>query len=233
MMKLLLEVFQSMGCPATNPMQLLLLACLQVVCNFPNSSLRDLWRFMDDQVNQDLVAHGKKHGNLDIRLFFTNQFHQQSMLVSKEGLKTRLFRLIGQARFTRLITGPSTINLTKAINQKKIIVFNLSKGRLGNDFSMIYGRFLLNSIMNILLARAVIPEKYRVATHLYVDEFHNYIDATMREVFTEGRKYKAHLTVATQMVGQQMSTDMKDTILGNANVKIIGKAGQKSQKALL
>ena len=131
------------------------------------------------------------------------------------------------------MVGKTTIDLAKAINQRKLIIFDLSKGKLGERTSKIYGRFLLTTLLNITLARAEVPEEQRVPVHFYVDEFHNYISDTVQEVFAEGRKYKAYLTVVTQVIGQGMSDEMRRNILGNVNVKIIGKAGYESREMMV
>ena len=78
------------------------------------------------------------------------------------------------------IAGKTTIDLNKAINQKKLIIFNLAKGKLGSKTSKIYGRFVLTTLLNIMLARADIPEEFRTPCHLYIDEFHNYISDSIQ-----------------------------------------------------
>ena len=97
----------------------------------------------------------------------------------------------------------------------------------------IYGRFILTTLLNLTLARADIPEVQRVPCHFYVDEFHNFISDSFQEVFSEGRKYKVYLTVATQVIGQGMSMEMQKNILGNTNVKVIGKAGYESRNEMM
>lgn len=84
-----------------------------------------------------------------------------------------------------------------------------------------------------MLARADVPEHFRVPCHFYVDEFHNYVSDTIQETFAEGRKYRVYLTVATQIIGQGMSDEMRRNIMGNVNVKIIGKAGYESRDIML
>ena len=79
----------------------------------------------------------------------------------------------------------------------------------------------MTTILNLTLARADIPEERRVPCHFYFDEFHNFLSDAMIEVFAEGRKYRGYLTVATQVLGLGMSTDMKKAVLGNSNVKIL------------
>lgn len=84
-----------------------------------------------------------------------------------------------------------------------------------------------------MLARADIAEEHRVPCHFYIDEFHNYVSDTLKETFSEGRKYKVYLTVATQTVGQEMSAAMQKHIMGNVNVKIIGKSGYESRDMMM
>ena len=71
----------------------------------------------------------------------------------------------------------------------------------------------MTTVLNLTLARADIPEEKRVPSNFYFDEFHNYLSDSLMEVFAEGRKYRSYLTVATQVIGVGMSTDMKKSIL--------------------
>lgn len=91
----------------------------------------------------------------------------------------------------------------------------------------------MTTLLNLMLARADIPEQARVPCHFYIDEFHNYSSDTLTETFAEGRKYKVYLTVATQIIGQGMTTAMQKQILGNVNVKLIGKAGHESRELMV
>ena len=84
-----------------------------------------------------------------------------------------------------------------------------------------------------MLARADIPERKRVPCHIYIDEYHNFVSDSLEETFAEGRKYKTYLTVATQVTGQGMSSEMQKNIFGNVNVKLIGKAGYESRQMMM
>ena len=84
-----------------------------------------------------------------------------------------------------------------------------------------------------MLARADIPQRRRVPCHTYIDEYHNFVSDSLEETFAEGRKYKVYLTVATQVIGQGMSTEMQKNIFGNVNVKMIGKAGYESREMMM
>lgn len=179
---------------------------------------------MDDEHNSDLVQLGMQTDNYVIRDYFQNKFLKSGMEVTKHGLANRLNNFLAAQSLQRLIVGKTTVDLRKAIQQKKCIIFNLSKGKLGSKVATIYGRFILTTLLNLMLARADIPEPFRVPCHFYVDEFHNFISDSMKETFAEGRKYRVYLTVVTQIIGQDMTTAMQKHILGNVNVKILGKA---------
>ncbi len=231
--KTFVAAFTDLDSPPTAAMQTILLNMIPVILRKPDGSLRDIFRFLDFEANDDLIELGRSIPNVDIRRYFQNSFTKRNLAASIPGMESRFYRMATSGIFMNLVCGKSTINLKKALNEKKIIVFNLSKGKLGDDLSRIYGRFILTSTLNTIFARADINENDRVPCHIYIDEFHNYITSTIKEAFVEGRKYKGFLTVATQTIGQDMTTSFKDLILGNANVKIIGGAGYKSRREMM
>lgn len=231
MFKTFQQAFEDLKTPATAAMETILLNTIPVIFQKPDGSLWDLYRFNDDKTNADLIELGKSMKNPAIRNFFEHKYYKE-MKVSKEGLESRIMRMVSSSTFMSLVSGKSTINLKQAIDSKKLIIFNLSKGKLGEDLSRVYGRFVLTTILNIILSRADLPPERRVPCHVYIDEFHNYVTSTIKEAFTEGRKYGGYLTVVTQTIGQDMTTEFKDVLIGNANVKIIGGAGYKSRREM-
>ena len=94
------------------------------------------------------------------------------------------------------------IDIGKMMNERKIILINLSKGRLGEENSSFLGSIFLTKIKQAGMERAAIPEKDRVDFYLYVDEFHNVVTQTFENILAEARKYALNLTIAHQFVGQ-------------------------------
>lgn len=231
--KTFVAAFSDLDSPPTAAMQTILLNIIPVILRKPDGTLRDIFRFLDFEANEDLIELGKTIPNVDIRRFFHNSFNKKNLAPSIPGMESRFYRMATSGIFMNLVCGKSTINLQKALDEKKVVVFNLSKGRLGDDLSRIYGRFILTSTLNKIFARADIDEKDRVPSHIYIDEFHNYITSIIKLAFIEGRKFKGFLTVATQTVGQDMTTSFKDIVMGNAFVKIIGGAGYKSRREMM
>ena len=101
-----------------------------------------------------------------------------------------------------------------------------------NTYSQ-YIKFIIDFIQIVALKRADIEnENKRPHSHLYIDEFHNFITPTIEETLTEIRKYKLFLTLAHQSISQIKDTNLRDIILNNTNVKIIGKNSYKTLEAM-
>lgn len=121
--------------------------------------------------------------------------------------------VLNLSSFKHLFCGTTTIDLKKAIEEKKVIVFNLSKGKLGAIASEHIGKMLIAILQNIIFQRAALKDEERIPTNIYVDEFQDFINESIEEIFVQGRKYKVSLTVACQVVGQKMTTDMTRVVL--------------------
>ncbi len=116
------------------------------------------------------------------------------------------------------------INLEELINQKKIILINLSKGRLGEENSSFFGSMFITKIKQAGMARASLPEKDRHDFYLYVDEFHNVVTETFENILSEARKYGLCLTMAHQYIGQLLSR-VQAAVLGNVGSIVIFRIG--------
>jgi type IV secretory pathway TraG/TraD family ATPase VirD4 len=120
-----------------------------------------------------------------------------------------------QAKFGPFTTGTyvrniigqqkSAFKMYDAMQQKKIILVNLSKGISGEETSKLIGKILVMQIKLSALKRAKIAENDRVPFYLYVDEFQNYVSTSFESILSEARKYRLGLTVAHQYVDQLKS----------------------------
>ena len=229
----LLQSFKEMDIKLSWAMDGMLYNMIHTLYRKKGSTLLDLVRFVDDTNNSDLVKLGTQTDNYVIKDYFAYKFMQPNNNVIKSWLASRINIFLAAQTLQRLIVGKTTIDLKKEINKRSLIIFNLSKWKLGSKVAKIYGRFLMTTVLNLTLARADVPEENRVPCHFYFDEFQNYLSDSLIEVFAEGRKYRSYLTVATQVIGVGMSSDMKKSILWNCNVKIIWKAGYESREEMI
>ena len=126
----------------------------------------------------------------------------------------------------RNIFGQKTnkINLEELMNQQKIILINLSKGKIGEENSSFFGSMFLTKIKQAGMARAKLETKDRKDFYLYVDEFQNVVTDTFENILSEARKYSINLTMAHQYVGQ-LSPKIQHAVLGNVGTIICFRVG--------
>src|SRR3989338_3119553 len=116
------------------------------------------------------------------------------------------------------------IDFEDIMNNDKIFLINLSKGKIGEENSSFFGSMFITKIKQAGMARAKIPEAKRQDFYFYVDEFHNVVTASFLNLFSEARKYGLNLTVAHQYIGQILPSVL-DTVLGNVATIIVFRIG--------
>ncbi len=163
-----------------------------------------------------------------VRRYWTDQiaqtadFHKSEVLdytVSKFGkfVTNRMMRnIIGQSK--------SSFDLRKIMDEGKILIVNLSKGKLGEENSNFLGLILVPKILAAAMSRADIPMEQRRDFFLYVDEFQNFASDTFASILSEARKYRLNLIVANQFIGQ-IPEDVKNAIFGNIGTIISFRVG--------
>lgn len=136
-------------------------------------------------------------------------------------LSTSIIRnVVGQAK--------STINIFDIMNQGKIFLVNVSKGRIGEDNSALLGGMLITKIQLAAMERVRIPEDQRKDFYLYVDEFQNFVTDSFASILSEARKYRLNLTVAHQYTAQLVTANgsaVRDAIFGNVGTMIVFRVG--------
>ncbi|MDP1722280.1 MAG: type IV secretion system DNA-binding domain-containing protein [Candidatus Gottesmanbacteria bacterium] len=153
-----------------------------------------------------------------VRRYWTDQiaqtadFHKSEVLdyiVSKFGrfITNKLIRnIIGQSN--------SSFEFRKVMDEGKILLVNLAKGKLGEENSNFLGLILVPRILISAMSRQEIPEEKRRDFYLYVDEFQNFATPDFAQILSEARKYRLNLIVANQFIGQ-MEEEVKNAVFGN------------------
>lgn len=122
----------------------------------------------------------------------------------------------------------STIDFFEIMNSGKILLVNVSKGRIGEDNSALLGAMVITKIQLSAMDRIRVPEDERVDFYLYVDEFQNFATDSFANILSEARKYRLCLTMAHQYIGQlvtDVSTKVRDAIFGNVGTQIVFRVG--------
>ncbi|RJP46206.1 MAG: type IV secretory system conjugative DNA transfer family protein [Armatimonadetes bacterium] len=196
------------------------------VMSVPGNTFVEVMRVMQDP---DFVRELLPHvDDPMVRRYWTDQiartsdFHKSEVLdytVSKFGrfVTNRMMRnIIGQSS--------SSFNMRKIMDEGKILIVNLSKGRMGEENSNFLGLLLVPRILGAAMSRANIPEEERRDFYLYVDEFQNFATDTFATILSEARKYRLNLTVANQFVGQ-VPEEVKNAIFGNVGTLMAFRVG--------
>jgi CxxC-x17-CxxC domain-containing protein len=136
-------------------------------------------------------------------------------------LSTSIIRnVVGQTK--------STINIFDMMNEGKIFLVNVSKGRIGEDNSALLGGMIITKIQLAAMERVRIPEENRKDFYLYVDEFQNFVTDAFAGILSEARKYRLNLTVAHQYTAQLISdksSAVRDAVFGNVGTIIVFRVG--------
>lgn len=139
--------------------------------------------------------------------------------VSKFGafLSNEMMRnVIGQIR--------SGFNLREIMDNKKILLVNLSKGRTGELNSQLLGMIFVMKFQAAAMGRANMPEDQREDFALYVDEFQNFATDSFESILSEARKYRLNLVLANQFM-TQLTDNIREAIIGNIGTVISGRIG--------
>ena len=127
----------------------------------------------------------------------------------------------------------SAFSFRDIMDQKKILLVNLSKGRLGDINSSLLGLIIVGKFSMAALSRADIismgkkPEDF----FLYIDEFQNVTTNSIAVIFSEARKYRLSLTVAHQYIAQ-LPDDIKHSVFGNVGSRAVFRVGQEDAEFL-
>ena len=224
------------GSTLTLPMRVVLTPCVLALLDRPGSTLVDLQRFMRDEKNEDLVAFGRALSHQPhVAAYFAEGFHDEGTKTTKLSIYRKLTLLLQVGTFANLTCGKSTIDLEKALNERKVVLFDLGKGAIGREEGRAFARLIVAMLLGIALRREKLPKSKRVPCSLIIDECHNYITESMEEILVEARKYMLFLTLSQQIAGYRMPLEFKRVVFGNTNLQFTGgapKSGQQSNAEL-
>ena len=122
----------------------------------------------------------------------------------------------------------STIDLREVMDSQKIIIVDISKGKVGEDSAALLGAMIITKIQLAALSMANIPESERKDFYLYVDEFQNFATDSFATILSEARKYRLNLIVGHQYIAQleqDKNTKVRDAIFGNVGTMVIFRVG--------
>jgi flagellar biosynthesis GTPase FlhF len=201
-------------------MEYILNNTLLALLEYPDSTLLGIMRmFSQPNYRKEIVAGLK---DPVIKAFWAEEFSRYSQRLETEALAA-IQNKVGQFvsnPLIRNIMGQSTsaLKMRKIMDEGKIFIVNLSKGKIGEDNSALLGAMIITRLQLAAMSRVDIPEEKRRDFFLYVDEFQNFATESFASILSEARKYHLSLTLAHQYIGQLVgneNTKVRDAIFGN------------------
>lgn len=125
----------------------------------------------------------------------------------------------------------SSFNIREIMDQRKILIVNLTRGLVGEDNASLLGALLVTKVQLASMSRANIPVEERIPFYLYVDEFQHFATDSFATILSEARKYALNLTVANQYIAQ-MSPEVKDAVFGNVGSMIAFRMGADDARTM-
>ena len=200
---------------------------------YPNSTLLDLPKLLTDKDFRKNVINYITHPQ--VREFWLSEFDKYSVWLRSEAISPILNK-IGQFLISiplRNIVGQreNTFNLRQAMDEGKILIVNLAKGKIGEDNCSLLGALIATKIQLSALSRTDLPEDKRKPFYLYVDEIHSFITLSFADILSEARKYGLNLILAHQYI-EQLDERIRAAIFGNVGTIISFRIGAEDAKYL-
>ncbi|HUC87795.1 MAG TPA: type IV secretion system DNA-binding domain-containing protein, partial [Candidatus Binatia bacterium] len=184
--------------------------------DYPNATMLDITRILTERKFRDEVL--RYVTDPVVRNFWMIEFASWNDKFAAEAVAPVLNKVgafTANPLVRNIIGQPkSSFNIREIIDQRKILIVNLSRGLVGEDNASLLGALLVTKIQLAAMSRADVPAEERTPFYLYVDEFQNFATDSFATILSEARKYGLNLTVANQYIAQ-MSMEVKDAVFGN------------------
>ncbi len=223
------RMFESWGPRLEYILRYSLLALLE----YPDSTMLDITRILTEKgFRKDVMSHVT---DPVVRNFWEVEFvtwndkfaaEAVAPVLNKVGAFTAnplVRNIIGQPK--------SSFNIRHIMDNRKILIVNLSRGQVGEDNAALLGALLVTKIQLASMSRADIHADDRIPFYLYVDEFQHFATDSFATILSEARKYALNLTVANQYIAQ-MSIDVKDAVFGNVGSMIAFRMGADDARTM-
>ena len=217
-------------------MEYILNNTLLALLEYPGSTLIGVNRmFADKEYRKEVVS---KVTDTSVKAFWNDEFAKYNDKYAQEAtaaIQNKIGQFISNPMVRNIIgQTESTFDFREAMDNKKIVIINLSKGRMGEANANLLGSMIITKIYLAAMSRADKSEKDLEKLpnfYLYVDEFQNFANESFADILSEARKYKLNLTVAHQYI-EQMSDEVRAAVFGNVGTMVTFRVGAYDAEVL-
>ncbi len=218
-------------------MEYILNNAILALLDTPGTTLLGIPRLLVDKEYRQMII-----GNLKdpiVKSFWLHEYEEWRDQFRNEAIAP-IQNKVGQFLSTSIIRNvvgqsKSTIDIFKIMNEGKIFIVNVSKGRIGEDNSALLGGMIITKLQLAAMERVRIPENERRDFYLYVDEFQNFATESFANILSEARKYRLNLIIAHQYIAQISNSEgskVSDAVFGNVGTMVIFRVGAEDAQFL-
>ncbi len=217
-------------------MEYILTNTLLALLEAPGTTLLGVNRMLSDkEYRKEIVSHVQ---DPSVKAFWVKEFASYTERQAAEAvpaIQNKVGQFTANPLIRNMIGQPvSSFDFRQAMDSRKIIIINLSKGRIGDENMKLLGGLLVTKIYLAAMSRADVPDRVMKMLpnfYLFVDEFQNFANASFADILSEARKYKLNLTIAHQYI-EQMDEIVRPAVFGNVGTMISFRVGATDAEAL-
>lgn len=210
-------------------MEYILNNILLALLEYPESTLLGVNRMLADKDFRKKVV--ENISDPSVKSFWVDEFAKYGDRYMQEAgaaIQNKIGQFTANPIIRNIIGQPhSSFDIRKLMDEKKILIMNLSKGRVGEQNAALLGGMLITKIYLAAMSRAdASPDALKKLPHFYfyVDEFQSFASDSFADILSEARKYKLSLTIAHQYI-EQMSDEVRAAVFGNVGTMVIFRVG--------
>lgn len=210
-------------------MEYILNNILLALLEYPGSTLLGVNRMLSDKIYRNKVVDNITDPG--VKAFWVEEFAKYGERYMQEAgaaIQNKIGQLTANPLIRNIIGQPkSSFDIRQVMDQQKILIINLSKGRIGEQNTSLLGSMIITKIYLAAMSRAEVPAQQMAQLsnfYFYVDEFQSFANETFADILAEARKYKLALIIAHQYVAQ-MEEKVRDAVFGNVGTTISFRVG--------
>ncbi len=223
----LVGVFKKIWADSWGPrLEYILINAILALLEYPGSTLLGVTRMLVDAKYRKKVV--KNVTDPVVKSFWIDEYNNYSEKFRNEAIapiQNKVGQFLSSSLIRNIVGQPkSTINMRDIMDNRKILLMNLSKGRIGEENSALLGAMMITKIQLAAMSRVDTLEKERKDFYLYVDEFQNFSTESFANILSEARKYRLNLIMAHQYI-EQLSDEVRAAVFGNIGTLIAFRVG--------
>lgn len=214
-------------------MEYILANAILALLEYPEATILGINQIL---INKDFRKKAVEHiTDPVVKSFWTQEFAKYTDRYAAEAtpaIQNKVGQFVSNPLIRNIIGQPkSAFDIRRAMDEKKIIIINLSKGKVGEDNSRLIGAMLVTKLYLAAMSRVDTPEPERADFFLYVDEFQNFASESFANILSEARKYRLSLILTHQYVAQ-MDEKVRDAVFGNVGTIATFRVGAEDAEML-